>query len=262
MYLRKRHDEFLVINILYEAHADHPHALCAASVLGRKISPMRYQLAIFDFDGTLADSFPFFLSVFNRVADQHGFKRIDLDRVDSMRHCGTREMMRRVGMPSWKLPLASKTFIALMKENAASIRLFDGIGEALRALADAGVQLAIVSSNSEQNVRQVLGPDLEALVGQYECGMSIFGKAPRIRAVLRHSEIDACNAIYIGDQGTDAEAARKAKVPFGAVRWGYATIEALRQHQPEHEFDSVPDLTTISGQSVVPATGRPDELAM
>jgi phosphoglycolate phosphatase len=96
-------------------------------------------------------------------------------------------------------------------------------------------------------VRQVLGPDLEALIGQYECGMSIFGKASRIRSVLRHSKVEACNAIYIGDQGTDAEAAHKARVPFGAVRWGYATIEALRRHQPEHEFDSVEELVHISG---------------
>jgi phosphoglycolate phosphatase len=213
---------------------------------------MRYQLAIFDFDGTLADSFPFFLSVFNRIADQHGFRRIDLDRVDSMRHYGTREMMRHVGMPAWKLPLASKTFMALMQENVAAIPLFAGIGEALHSLADTGVRLAIVSSNSEHNVRQVLGPDLAALIVQYECGMSIFGKASRIRSVLRDSKVDACNAIYIGDQGTDAEAARKAKVPFGAVPWGYATIEALRQHTPEHEFDSVPALTEISGSMTPP----------
>jgi phosphoglycolate phosphatase len=109
------------------------------------------------------------------------------------------------------------------------------------------VRLAIVSSNSEQNVRRVLGPGLEALIGQYECGMSIFGKAARIRAVLRRGNVDACGAIYIGDQGTDAEAARKAKVAFGAVRWGYATIEALREHNPEHEFESVGGLVAISG---------------
>lgn len=207
---------------------------------------MRYQLAIFDFDGTLADSFPFFLSVFNQIADQHGFRRVDLDRVDGMRHYGTRELMRHVGMPAWKLPLASKTFMALMKENVAQISLFDGVGLALRSLADAGVRLVIVSSNSEHNVRQVLGAELAALIGQYECGMSIFGKASRIRAVLRHNDVDACAAIYIGDQGTDAEAARKAGVPFGAVRWGYATIEALRQHQPQHEFDSVAELVGIA----------------
>jgi phosphoglycolate phosphatase len=162
-------------------------------------------------------------------------------------------------LPAWKLPLASQTFMALMKENAAGIPLFAGIDQALRALAQAGVRLAIVSSNSEHNVRQVLGPQLEALIGQYECGMSIFGKASRLRSVLRHSNVDACNAIYIGDQGTDAEAARKAKVPFGAVRWGYATIEALRQHNPAHEFDSVPALAAIGGPVVISSFQRRQE---
>lgn len=37
---------------------------------------MRYRLVLFDFDGTLADAFPFFLSVFNTIADRHGFKRL------------------------------------------------------------------------------------------------------------------------------------------------------------------------------------------
>jgi phosphoglycolate phosphatase len=214
---------------------------------------MTYKLAIFDFDGTLADSFPFFLSVFNTIADQHGFRRIDIDRADSMRHYSTREMMKHVGMPMWKLPLASKTFMAMMKESAGSIRVFDGVDGALQALAGGGMQLAVVSSNSEHNVRRVLGPGLAALVGQFECGMSIFGKASRIRQVIRGAGVEPAHAIYIGDQGTDAEAARKAGAHFGAVHWGYATIEALRQHAPEMEFE-VPDAL---GALVISRATRP-----
>ena len=85
---------------------------------------MSYRLAIFDFDGTLADSFPFLLSVFNRIADEHGFKRIDVTQIERLRHYGTREMMRHVGMPAWKLPLAAASFKTLMRENAGQVRLF------------------------------------------------------------------------------------------------------------------------------------------
>lgn len=35
------------------------------------------RLAVFDFDGTLADGFPWFADVFNTVADRFGFRRID-----------------------------------------------------------------------------------------------------------------------------------------------------------------------------------------
>ena len=207
---------------------------------------MTYHLAIFDFDGTLADSLPFFLSVFNTIADQHGFKRIDTARAGQFRHWGIRRMMAHVGLPAWKLPLASRTFMAMMKENAHAISLFDGVGDALRHLAGRGVRLAVVSSNAEHNVRQVLGPELAGLIAQFECGMSVFGKASRIRAVLRDCGVAAQDVIYVGDQGTDAEASRKAGVAFGAVHWGYASIEALREAGCEDEFVVPIDLCRIA----------------
>jgi phosphoglycolate phosphatase len=206
---------------------------------------MNYRLAIFDFDGTLADTFPFFLSVFNTIADQHGFRRIDVEKAGQLRHHGMRQVMAHVGLPAWKLPAASRTFMAMMKENAASIALFGGVAEALRHLARQGVLIAVVSSNSEHNVRTVLGPEMSALIAQFECGMSVFGKASRIRAVLKRCGVTARDAIYIGDQGTDAEASRKAGVDFGAVHWGYAAIEALRLAGADVEFITPQDLIRI-----------------
>src|SRR5262249_17946722 len=52
---------------------------------------MKYRLAIFDFDGTLADSFPFFIRVFNQLAEQHGFKGIEPDLLTihyACQYCG------------------------------------------------------------------------------------------------------------------------------------------------------------------------------
>jgi len=207
---------------------------------------MTYRLAIFDFDGTLADSFPFFLSVFNQIADQHGFRRIDITQVERLRHYEPRDMMRHVGMPPWKLPLAAASFKALMSENAGQVRLFPQVDHALRELARGNLELTIVSSNSEYNVRQVLGPELAGLISQYECGMSIFGKTSRIRKVVKRAMVEPSAALYIGDQATDAEAARKAGVDFAAVHWGYAPIEVLRKVDPEHEFDMPASLVEIS----------------
>jgi phosphoglycolate phosphatase len=206
---------------------------------GEPLPGPAYRLGIFDFDGTLADSLPFFLSVFNSVADKHGLRRIEPGQVGRLRSMSTREIMRHVGLPAWKMPLVSASLVGLMSDNAASIALFDGVAGALRALADGGVALALVSSNSERNVRQVLGPQLGALFGHVECGMSVFGKAARIRKVLRQSGVAAADALYVGDQGTDAEAARKAGVAFAAVAWGYAPIEALRRHGPAAELHAV-----------------------
>jgi phosphoglycolate phosphatase len=208
---------------------------------------MSYRLAIFDFDGTLADSFPFFVSVFNEIADQHGFRRIDSEQAARLRHYGPRDIMRHVGMPAWKLPLASRSFIERMRDNVDAISLFGGVDETLRALNRQGVRLAVVSSNSEQNVRLVLGPELGLLVGQYECGMSIFGKAARIRKVLKTASVPPTQALYVGDQTTDADAARRAGIAFGAVSWGYAPIEILRRAAPQREFATPADLLSIGG---------------
>lgn len=207
---------------------------------------MKYRHAIFDFDGTLADSYPFFLRVFNELADRHGFKRIDIEQADSFRHCSAREMMRHVGIPAWKLPMVARSFTDLMQRHAASIALFEGIEASLRHLADEGVVLSIVSSNSADNVRAILGVELTPLFSQLECGMSMFGKAARLKKVLRNSHTPAEAAIYIGDQITDIEAARKAKIAFGAVAWGYGTMASLRQHHPEEEFDQVPALRSVA----------------
>src|SRR5262249_48151079 len=130
--------------------------------------------------------------------------------------------------------------------NVASVSLFEHTDEMLLHLANNGVTLAIVSSNAYDNVSQILGPANTKLISQFECGVSIFGKANRIQKTLKKTGIPYREAIYIGDQVADLEAARKNKVAFGAVSWGYATIESLREHFPEEEFDSVSAIRRIA----------------
>lgn len=205
-----------------------------------------YRLAIFDFDGTLADSFGFFASVFNELAARHGFRSIDPEAVDRYRGHSPRQMMAHVGMPAWKLPFVARDFMARMRESTGAIALFEGMGEVLQGLAKRGVRLALVSSNAEDNVRAVLGDEHARLFSHFECGMSIFGKAARIERTLEQTGIPRAEAICIGDQVPDLEAARKAGVAFGAVSWGYGTIESLRAHAPDEEFARVGDILRIA----------------
>lgn len=207
---------------------------------------MQYKLAIFDFDGTLADSFPFFTSVFNRLAQRHGFRSVAPEEVHHLRRLNARQIMAHLGMPAWKLPIVAKNFINLMSD-AESVPLFDGVRGLLAHLADEGVVLAIVSSNSFENVERVLGPDNVRRVSHFECGVSIFGKRSRIRKVLKNSGMDSVEAIYIGDQATDLEAARAEKVAFGAVSWGYGDIESLSALAPDSLFTHPDEIRSIAG---------------
>jgi phosphoglycolate phosphatase len=198
----------------------------------------RYQLLIFDFDGTLADSFPFFLDVFDTLADAHHFRRLDRDRLDVLRQYDLHQMMQHVGLPRWKLLPVGMHFRALMAQNIARIRLFDGMREFLRAAAANGTRLAIVSSNSEENVRAVLGADAD-LVRHYECGVALFGKRRRLRHVVRSSGLAPERVLCLGDEVRDIEAAHAEGLAFAAVAWGYTAPEALQARAPRHVFASV-----------------------
>jgi len=196
----------------------------------------RYELAIFDFDGTLADSGDWFLSITDELADRFKFRRVAPEEVESLRGRTTREVIRHVGIPRWKLPAIGRYVHAKLATQIDRIALFDGVTEVIDTLADAGVRIAVVTSNSEDNARAVLGP-LTDRIEMFECGASLFGKAPRYRKVLRRMRIARAAAVSIGDETRDIAAARKVGITAGAVLWGYANREVLLRCQPDMVFE-------------------------
>jgi phosphoglycolate phosphatase len=202
---------------------------------------MPYSLVIFDLGGTLVDSFPWFLRNVNDVADRFGFRRVADGDVEALRHASTREILSRLEVPLWKLPVIARHMRRLKAEQAASIALFDGAEAMLRTLAAAGLRLALVSSDSEANARVKLGATA-ALFDHYDCSASVFGKAAKFRRILRRAAVDPAQAIAIGDETRDIEAARTAGIACGAVMWGYAAPKALRAHKPDLVFDRMDDV--------------------
>ena len=204
--------------------------------------PAKYKLVIFDQDGTLAGSFSWFLGVVNTVADRYRFRRIAPDQVEALRGAGAREILKIQRVPRWKLPLIARHMRALKARRGGEIALFPGVAEAFRALKAAGVRIAMVSSDSEANVRATLGPDLAALVDVYACGASMFGKAAKFRTALRRAGVRPEEAIAVGDETRDALAAREGGIAFGAVAWGYATLDALLAHAPDETFTTLDEM--------------------
>lgn len=203
---------------------------------------MKYKLIIFDFDGTLADSFPWLLSVANEVADTYGFRRIEESEFETLRGYSAATMLKHLGIPVWKVPMIGNHIRTLMTKNISRIPLFDGVDRMLQQVSAMGVTLAIVTSNSWQNVRLVLGPENAALVSHYECGVSIFGKAAKVGNVLRKSGVPRDQVLCIGDEIRDWEATRQARVAFGAVGWGATALAALQALAPEEVFAHMSDI--------------------
>jgi phosphoglycolate phosphatase len=207
---------------------------------------MKYKLVIFDFDGTLADSLPFFLGAADRLADKYRFKRLSEQDLETVRDYGARRMLQHVGLPAWKVPLVATEFRRMMARDIRQIALFDGVEQALRALAGRGAMLAVVSSNSLENVRTVLGEDLAGAIAHFECGVSLFGKSAKFRKILAQSRCAHSDAIYIGDGIEDREAARRQNIAFGAVSWGYTNIRTLGMEAQEvfTSIDQIADRLT------------------
>ncbi|MGJ4928399.1 HAD hydrolase-like protein [Bradyrhizobium sp. HKCCYLS2038] len=199
---------------------------------------MPYSLVIFDLDGTLSDSFPWFRLHVNAVAERFGFRQVKDEDVDGLRHASTREILDFLAVPRWKLPFIARHVRKLKTAHAASIPLFDGVESMLDTLAAHGIRLALVSSDSEANARQKLG-SRAGLFADYDCSASVFGKARKFRRVVRRARVAPGAVIAIGDETRDIEAARAAGIAFGAVTWGYAAEKALRAHQPELVFTQV-----------------------
>lgn len=203
---------------------------------------MSYRLVAFDFDGTLADSFHFFLEVCDVLADAHGFARVDRADLERLRGLDARQMLKHVGLSPWKTPQVALHFRTLMAENVGRISLFPGTGRMLARLAERGLSLAVVTSNSEENVRAVLGPQNAALVSHFECGVSLFGKRSKLRQLVAGSGFGRGQCLYVGDEVRDAEAAHAERLHFGAVAWGYTRLDALLAQAPEAVFHSVAEL--------------------
>ncbi len=111
----------------------------------------------------------------------------------------------------------------------------------LRALADAGLRLALVSSDHEANARRQLG-EAAALFSYFDCGASLFGKPAKFRRVLKRAAVGAAQAIAIGDEIRDIEAARATGIACAAVTWRYAAPDALRALGPDLVFDRMEDI--------------------
>jgi len=203
---------------------------------------VKYKLAIFDFDGTLANSFPWALSIVDEMAEKYRLNKVDLSEIETFRGYDAKKLAKHYGVRWWKLPAMVKDARALMARDAHKIALFEGVSELLQELSKAGLRLALVTTNSLENVQKIIGPENFSLFSYYECGASVFGKKNKFKKILRKSGLLPEETICIGDEIRDIQAAQKVKIYAGAVAWGYTTVEALAACAPDQIFFSIDEI--------------------
>jgi len=207
----------------------------------------RPKLIIFDFDGTIADTFENGLEILNLLAGEFGYRpllRSDLAKARDMR---TRELMKFLNIPTTKMGKISKRGTEELSKRIDLVQPLDGVPAALRTIRDAGFSMGIVTSNSCANVAAFLkNHDLE-FFDFVRSASKLMGKGREIRAVLKDRNLPPGDILLVGDETRDIEAAQETGAHIAAVTWGYNSRRALEGLQPDHILNNPGELLDLLG---------------
>lgn len=196
------------------------------------------KVLIFDFDGTIADSFEVIVRLANRLALEFGYPVVQPDEIATLQNLSSREIVRQSGIPPWKFPFLLRRLQRELNQEIGQLQLIPGMQETLLALHQRGDRLGIVTSNSCANVYAFLAAqNLTPAFEFVDSGLSLFGKGRIIQRVLHQHRLNPAEVLYVGDETRDIEAAHHIGIPVVAVTWGFNSRQALAAAQPDYLID-------------------------
>jgi phosphoglycolate phosphatase len=145
---------------------------------------MRYDVILWDFDGTLADTFAVMVQAYNALAQTRGFRPINDPQ--AARRLSPLALLRDLGIPLARLPTVVAGVLTAVRREMPNVCLFPGMASVLEALGRSGLRMAVLSSNSRENVLACLRANgvqhnFEIVVGYRR----VFGKGRAIRRMIR-----------------------------------------------------------------------------
>lgn len=189
-------------------------------------------LALFDFDGTLADTLQAGVEIFNTLSDEFGFLPIPPGGLPAARAMSARQLMKAHGISIASVPKIAARGLKLLRARMDTIDPFPGIPEALAGLRDLGLEVALLTSNSKENVEVFLRRHSLPPFSFISPSSRLFGKAHDLQKILRKRRLKPRDVVYIGDECRDLEAAREVGIRCIGVTWGFNTPEALAEFHP------------------------------
>ena len=191
------------------------------------------KLIIFDFDGTLADTLGALMRISNRLAPEFGYLQIGDEQLANLKYLSSWEIIKLSKVALWKLPFLLKRVKEEFPGEVRNVKLFPGVIELLNTLKLQGYRLGIVSSNAEENIRSLLKQNQIEELFNFVTSASTFGKGRAIERAMRQYHCSKSDAIYIGDEIRDIQAARSIAIRVVAVGWGFNAPIALINKQPD-----------------------------
>lgn len=196
---------------------------------------------VFDFDGTLANTYGIMLALYNAEAANYGLRTISVEDWESIRRMRFAEILKFVGIKPQQVPKYLTIGKQILKGHIEQIELFDGVVDMIKRLKTAGHELFVLSSNAEDTIQAVLDRYGVSDVNVMKSS-KLFGKAVPLKRLMRVKKLQAQSVWMVGDEMRDVAAAHKAGIHSLAVTWGFHPKEMLTQAKPEAYADTPQEL--------------------
>lgn len=199
---------------------------------------------IFDFDGTLADTFVTTVRIFEKLTKrQQPFNDEEILRLRGMTMIS---LLRELRIRPWRVPWLLARGRTHMRKEMQTVVVFEGVEDVLKRLQADGVPIYIMSSNSPGNIRELLRRvGLENYFTHIYGNVGIFGKTKMLRLIIARNKLTSRDTFYVGDEGRDVEAAKRVGLKSVSVTWGYNSRELLASHHPHALADTRQELSDI-----------------
>lgn len=198
---------------------------------------MKYELAVFDMDGTILNTLEDLADSLNHVLEKFGYPQHSIQEVKSFVGNGIRLLIER-GLPKGTdESIVDKVYQEFIKyyqiHCADKTRPYEGIMELLKTLREAGCITAVVSNKADSAVRELCRQYFDGLFDIAVGDRAGFLRKPApdsVNEVLGQLKVRREKAVYIGDSDVDIETAENAGMDSIIVTWGFREKEFLKEH--------------------------------
>ena len=198
---------------------------------------------IFDFDGTIADSFSLACDILIKQAKNLGCKQITPIEAIQLKEMHAREVLQYLSIPFWKTGFFVHKMRKFGRERVNEIIIFPEWPMILKQLKENQHQIGMISSNSRVTIDFILKKyDMDESFDFIFCDKSLFGKKQCLKKLINQKNLNPKDTYYIGDEVRDIEAAQANNIHDIAVSWGFNSITRLKLARPEQLIMNIDQL--------------------
>ena len=218
---------------------------------------MCLKVIIFDFDGTIADTYDAIVEITNGLSSEFGYQPVEASELAQLKNMSSQEIIKQSKLSIFKIPFLLKRVKEDLAEKIGQLKPIPGIASSLLELQQ-GYRLGIITSNSQENVVSFLNNNgLSSLFDFIYSGTTLFGKHRVIQKALKQHQITADSVLYVGDETRDIIAAQRSKIKMAAVSWGFNSALVLSQYHPDFLIEQPSELL-----KVVDSLAQPSQQAL